>query len=185
MARASRHPVGPDGRPRHALTADGVLFDGDRVLLVRRRNPPDRGRLALPGGFVDGHESLEDAVVREVLEETGLATAIVGLVGVYSAPGRDPRGPTCTGVYLLERTGGRLRAGDDASAASFVSLAKARREKLAFDHDQVLADAILFRAALGPALAGAPSRVSAAPRNRRTSPAAPPTAPRRRRPARP
>ena len=55
MVRANRHPVGPDGRPRHALTADGVLFEGQRVLLVRRRNPPDRGRLALPGGFVDGH----------------------------------------------------------------------------------------------------------------------------------
>lgn len=168
MPPRPRHPVGPDGATRHAVTADGVLFDGDRVLLIRRGNPPDRGRLALPGGFVEGHESVEQAVVREVREETGLATEVVGLVGVYSEPGRDPRGPTCTAAYLLERVGGRLRAGDDAAAARFVPLDKARRARLAFDHDQILADAVLFRDALAPALAGVPSRVSGGPRRRRT-----------------
>jgi len=162
--------VGPDGRLRHALTADGLLFDGDRVLLVQRRNPPHRGRLALPGGFVDGGESTEDAAVREVREETGLATEVVGLVGVYSEPGRDPRGPTCTAAYLLERVGGRLRAGDDASAARFVPLREAMRRRLAFDHDRILADALLFRAALAPALRGARSRVTDARRTPRTRP---------------
>jgi 8-oxo-dGTP diphosphatase len=184
MPPASRHPVGPDGRLRHALTADGVLFDGDRVLLVRRKNPPDRGRFALPGGFVEGHESAEEAVVRELREETGLATAVVGLVGVYSAPGRDPRGPTCTAAYLMERTGGRLRAGDDASAARFMALSAARGQRLAFDHDRILADALLFRAALAPALAGVPSRVKRAPRTPRTRRSRPTTAPPRGRRAR-
>jgi len=164
--RRSRIPLGPDGEPRHALTADAVVFDGERVLLVRRGNPPFRGRLALPGGFVEGSESCEEAVLRELAEETGLKGRIAGLVGVYSAPGRDPRGPTCTTTYLVERTGGRLRAGDDAAAARFVPLRRARAERLAFDHDRMLADAVLFRAALGPALLGAPARSRRALRKR-------------------
>ena len=150
---------------RHALTADAVLFEKGRVLLVRRGRPPFKRRLALPGGFVDGAESAEDAVLRELAEETGLKARIEGLVGVYSEPGRDPRGPTCTAVFLLERTGGRLRAGDDAASARFVPLREARRERLAFDHDRVLADALLFRAALLGALRAARSRSRRAPRS--------------------
>lgn len=164
-ARPSRIPLGPDGKPRHALTADAVLFERGKVLLVRRGNPPFKGRLALPGGFVDGHESAEAAVLRELKEETGVGARILGLVGLYSDPGRDPRGPTCTAVFLLERTGGRLKAGDDAAAARFVRVRDARREGLAFDHDRVLGDALLFRAALAPLLARAPSRSRRAPRS--------------------
>lgn len=163
-ARPSRIPLGPDGLPRHALTADAVVFRGNRVLLVRRRNPPDRGSLALPGGFVEGHESAETAALRELAEETGLAGHIVGLVGLYSRPGRDPRGPTATAVFLIEAGGGRLRAGDDAASARFVPIGRATREKLAFDHNEVLADALLYRAALGPLLEGVPSRTRRAPR---------------------
>ena len=148
--RPSRIPVGPDGKPRHALTADGVLFDGDRVLLVERGHAPFRGKLALPGGFVEGTESAEQAVLREVKEETGLTARVVGLVGLYSAPGRDPRGPTATAVFLLARTGGRLQAGDDAASATFVPLRKARLAGLAFDHDLILAEAIAIRNALAP-----------------------------------
>lgn len=156
--RASRIPVGPDGRPRHALTADAVVFRGSSVLLVRRGNPPFKGALALPGGFVDGHESAEEAVLRELREETGLGGRIAGLVGLYTGPGRDPRGPTATAVYLVEAAGGRVRAGDDASVARFVPVREATRASLAFDHNQVLADALLFREALVQTLAAVPSR---------------------------
>jgi len=166
-ARPSRIPLGPDGKPRHALTADGVLFHGRAVLLIRRGHDPFKGRLALPGGFVEGHESAGQAVVREMKEETGLTTRIEGLIGFYSDPGRDPRGPTATAVYLVSRTGGRLRAGDDASAARFVPIAQARRQRLAFDHDEVLADALLYRAALSKIMGGAPSRNPGARRKRR------------------
>jgi 8-oxo-dGTP diphosphatase len=163
---ASRIPLGPDGRPRHALTADAVVFSTDRVLLVRRGNPPFKGSFALPGGFVEGRESCEDAALRELAEETGLTGRITGLVGVYSEPGRDPRGPTCTAAYLIERTGGRLRAGDDAASARFLSISRARTEGLAFDHDRMLADALLFRAALGRVLLSVPSRSRPALRKR-------------------
>ena len=162
--RPSRIPLGPDGRQRHALTADAVLIEGNRVLLVRRGNPPFKGRFALPGGFVDGEESAEDALLRELAEETGLRGRIVGLVGLYSAPGRDPRGPTATAVYLVERAGGRLAAGDDAALAAFVPIPRVRRLRLAFDHSAVLRDALLLRAALLPALSKVPSRTRRAPR---------------------
>jgi 8-oxo-dGTP diphosphatase len=165
---ASRIPLGPDGKPRHALTADAVLFEGDSVLLVERGNPPYKGMLALPGGFVEGHESAEQAVLRELKEEAGLSARLVGLVGFYSAPGRDPRGPTGTAVFLVERTGGRLRAGDDAARARFVPLKEARGAPLAFDHAAVLADALLFRAALAPVLARVPSRISRGSRTSKT-----------------
>jgi 8-oxo-dGTP diphosphatase len=166
LPRPSRHPTGPDGKPRHALTADSVVFDGSKVLLVRRGNPPFRGKFALPGGFVEGHESAEDAALRELAEETGLEGRIAGLIGVYSDPGRDPRGPTCTAAYLIEKTGGHLKAGDDATFARFVPVSLARKTGLAFDHDRVLADALLFRAALAPALSAVPSRSRPARRTR-------------------
>lgn len=163
----SRIPIGPDGRQRHALTADAVVFRGQTVLLVRRGNPPFKGALALPGGFVEGDESTEDAALRELHEETGLRGRIVGLVGLYSRPGRDPRGPTATAVYLIDAGRGAVRAGDDASAARFVPIKSATRAALAFDHSEVLADALLFRAALASVLAPAPSRVR--PNSRRGS----------------
>jgi 8-oxo-dGTP diphosphatase len=157
-SRPSRIPVGPDGRPRHALTADAIVFRGQSVLLVGRANPPHRGFLALPGGFVEGHESAEAAALRELSEETGLSGRIVGLVGLYSRPGRDPRGPTATAAYLIEATGGKLLAGDDAASARFVPIARATRQRLAFDHNEVLADGLLFREALGPLLSRVPAR---------------------------
>jgi len=164
-AASSRIPLGPDGRKRHALTADAVVFDGGRVLLVVRGNPPFRGSLALPGGFIEGGESAEEGVLRELKEETGLTGRIVGLVGFYSDPGRDPRGPTGTATYLVERTGGRLRAGDDAARARFFPVKEARRRGLAFDHDRMLADALLFRAALARVLSRVPSRTFRGPRS--------------------
>lgn len=163
-ARPSRIPVGPDGRPRHALTADAVLIEKGRVLLVRRGNPPFKGAFALPGGFVEGDESAETAVLRELSEETGFQGRLVGLVGLYSSPGRDPRGPTATAVYLVERAGGTLRAGDDAASAAFVPVRRASQERLAFDHSDVLKDALLFRAVLLPLLAPSHSRTRRAPR---------------------
>jgi 8-oxo-dGTP diphosphatase len=93
---------------------------------------------ALPGGFVEAGETVEEAVVRETLEETGLRTRVVRLLGVYSDPKRDPRGHTVSAVFELAATGGRLHGGDDAAAASFFD--KDDLPPLAFDHDRVVAD---------------------------------------------
>jgi 8-oxo-dGTP diphosphatase len=123
------------------VSADGVLVEDLKVLLVRRKNPPYEGMYALPGGFLEyGEESVEDTVVREVEEETGLRTSVQKVVGVYSRPDRDPRGHVVTTVFLLRRRGGELKAGDDAAEAGFFPLDTL--PPLAFDHAMILAQAL-------------------------------------------
>jgi 8-oxo-dGTP diphosphatase len=123
-----------------ALTTDCVVFDArGHVLLIRRKNEPYRGCYALPGGFVDVGERVEDACRRELSEETGLNVGALELIGVYSDPKRDPRGHTCTVAYLARVGRTAATAGDDAAAAEWV--ADWRAERLAFDHAQILADA--------------------------------------------
>ncbi len=120
------------------LTVDGIVFEEGKVLLVKRKREPFKGRWALPGGFVNYNERVEDAVVREVKEETNLETEIDYLFGVYSDPDRDPRGHTVSIVYVLKRRGGTLRGGDDAEDARFFPLDEL--PELAFDHGKILSD---------------------------------------------
>jgi len=77
-----------------------------------------------------------EAVIREVREETGLETRVLGLVGVFSDPGRDPRGHTVTIAYALEAIGGRLKAGSDASAIVLVD--PDEPPQMAFDHNEIV-----------------------------------------------
>jgi 8-oxo-dGTP diphosphatase len=126
----------PSARP--AVAVDGILVVDGRLVAVVRGNEPFRGRPALPGGFVELGEPTEDAIVREVLEETGLEVRVRRLVGVYSDPSRDPRGHVVSVVYELERIGGTLRAGSDASR--IVLLDPRTPGPMAFDHAQILAD---------------------------------------------
>lgn len=122
------------------LAVDCAAFDNrGRVLLVRRAKPPFAGQLALPGGFVDVGETVEDACRRELAEETGAKVRDLALVGVYSAPGRDPRGHTVSVAFATVLAGARPRAGDDAAAASWV--ADWREQRLAFDHATIVRDA--------------------------------------------
>lgn len=123
-----------------ALTVDAVWIRGGRVLLVRRGRPPFRGSWALPGGFVEVGETVEEAVLRELREETGLVGRLERLVGVYSDPGRDPRKHTVSVVFAIRGEGGEPKAGDDAGAAAWVPLAP--RPALAFDHERILEDAL-------------------------------------------
>lgn len=122
------------------LTTDCVVFDdAGRLLLVRRKYEPFRGAYALPGGFVEIGETVEDACRRELKEETGIDTGPLTLLGVYSDPKRDPRGHTCSVVYLTHVGAAEPAAGDDAAAAEWV--ADWRGKPLAFDHAKIIADA--------------------------------------------
>jgi len=123
------------------LTTDCVIFDRDgRVLLIRRKNEPFKGAYALPGGFVDVGERVEAACRREVLEETGLKVGELHLVGIYSDPGRDPRGHTVSIAYLSQLAEAPTpTAGSDAEAAQWVK--DWRSLDLAFDHAKIIADA--------------------------------------------
>jgi ADP-ribose pyrophosphatase len=121
------------------LTVDAIILYDGKLVLIRRGNEPFKGRLALPGGFVEKDETVEQAVIRETKEETGLDTEIVRLIGVYSDPGRDPRGPTVSICYLVKMTGGRLEAASDAAAAELAPTDAV--PPLAFDHGRMIADA--------------------------------------------
>lgn len=133
--------------PRPALTVDVALFSAQserlRVLLIKRGRAPFDGRWALPGGFVDEHEDLPAAALRELVEETGLEAALGPQLGAYGAPGRDPRGHTVSVVYLAWSAAGPVpvQGHDDAVDARWHD---ARRPPpLAFDHAHVLRDAVL------------------------------------------
>lgn len=123
------------------LTVDVVIPDQDgRVVLIRRANEPFRGRWALPGGFVDVGETVEQAARREVREETGLEVELERLVGVYSEPDRDPRGHNVSVAFLAHPVGdAEPRGSDDASEALLLDPAVV---ELAFDHDRIIRDAL-------------------------------------------
>jgi 8-oxo-dGTP diphosphatase len=120
------------------VTIDAAIIREGKILLVKRNKNPFKNRWALPGGFVEYGEKVENAVIREVLEETGLKVEIKKLFGVYSDPNRDPRGHTVTIVYLMNVVGGKLESGDDACDAKFFELEKL--PELAFDHDKIIND---------------------------------------------
>ncbi len=122
-----------------ALTADCVVFSGDAVILIKRKNPPFQGQYALPGGFVDDGETVEAACTREAKEETNLDVKNLRLIGAYPKPGRDPRGRTVTFAFLAEADLSNLKAGDDASEAELVS--DWQNKEIAFDHKEILFDA--------------------------------------------
>jgi 8-oxo-dGTP diphosphatase len=122
-----------------ALTTDCVAFDAKgRLLLIRRGHPPHKGKYALPGGFVDVGETVEDACRRELMEETGVKAGRLELIGVYSDPSRDPRGHTCSVAFLTRVARATAKAGDDAAAAEWVE--GWRQVELAFDHANILRD---------------------------------------------
>ena len=123
-----------------SITTDGFIIKNKKILLIRRKNPPFKGMWALPGGFIEYKETTEDAVIREVCEETGLKTKIHKLAGVYSDPNRDPRGHTITIVYILEIIDGKLIANDDASEVKFFSLKNL--PNLSFDHEEIIKEII-------------------------------------------
>jgi 8-oxo-dGTP diphosphatase len=123
-----------------ALTADCVVIDAKgRLLLVRRGRPPFKGKYALPGGFAEIGETIEDACRRELMEETGIKAGKLELLGVYSDPSRDPRGHTCSVVYLTRVARATPKAGDDAAAAEWVE--DWWKLELAFDHARIVSDA--------------------------------------------
>jgi 8-oxo-dGTP diphosphatase len=132
----ARELAGPE-TPK--LTVDVVIPAEERVVLIRRGGEPFEGQWALPGGFVEVGETVEAAAVREVAEETGLAVELARLVGVYSDPGRDPRGHNVSVAFLARVLGGELAAATDAAE---VSVLDPGAVELAFDHRRIVDDAM-------------------------------------------
>jgi 8-oxo-dGTP diphosphatase len=136
----------PADAARPALTVDVVALTirsgSPAVLLVKRLLAPFRDRLALPGGFVLEGESLRQAALRELAEETGVAPpGHLEQLRTYGPLARDPRGPVLTVAHLLLAPAwGSVKAGGDAGAAAWTDLGQATG--LAFDHNAILADGL-------------------------------------------
>ncbi len=122
-----------------AVTVDAVVEVDYKILLIKRKNPPYKGQWALPGGFVEYGESVEEAIKREVMEESNVKIEITGLIGVYSKPGRDPRGHVFS-VCFRAKGQGEEKSGSDAVDARLFNLDEALKEDLAFDHEKILRD---------------------------------------------
>lgn len=137
--------------PSPSLTADVVLLSGGKdVLLIRRGGHPYLGYAALPGGFVNPGESAADAAIRELREETGVSGFSTGdliEIGLFSDPGRDPRGWIVSDAFLLpvDRNAVKVSAGDDAADAAWIPIERTadgirlpKGVSLAFDHAEIL-----------------------------------------------
>lgn len=131
--------------PRPAVTVDIIPFiltkEGLRVLLIRRKNPPFQGCWALPGGFLDMDEELADAAVRELKEETGVAPSAMRQLSTYGKIGRDPRGRTISVAFVAAISPkSEPRAASDAASLAWYD--PKNTPDMAFDHDEILRDAV-------------------------------------------
>ncbi|SRR5579875_1144813 len=128
-------------------TVDVIIPRGREILMVRRKKDPFKGRLALPGGFIDWGEPAEKAAVREAKEETSLVVEPVDILGVYSDPKRDPRGHMMTTVFVTVVIGGEEKAGDDSAKIEWIDLDTLGKKKdsFAFDHAQIVSDYISWK----------------------------------------
>jgi len=121
------------------LTVDMVVKKDDCILLIERKNEPHGW--ALPGGFVDYGEFVEDAAKRELLEETGIEAGEIHLLGVYSDPARDKRGHTASVVYYTTAKRDPI-AGDDAKNAKFFTI-RGLPDDIVFDHKKIINDYLI------------------------------------------
>ncbi|MFH1578214.1 MAG: macro domain-containing protein [Candidatus Omnitrophota bacterium] len=126
------------------ITVDAIIEVGDGVVLIERSNPPFGW--ALPGGFVDYGESLEQAVRREAKEESNLELEALRQLHTYSEPGRDPRFHTISSVYV-GRGVGEAKSGSDAANLKIVNINELKNYNFAFDHNKIIDDYLKQRQA--------------------------------------
>ncbi len=128
--------------PRPMVTVDAVVFavtaDVIKLLLIKRGNEPFKGQWAIPGGFIGMDEELDDAVARELQEETGLTGIALEQMHTFGTCGRDPRGRQITVVYMgiIKEGLDRVKAGDDAAMTQWFDINNLP-PNMAFDHNFV------------------------------------------------
>ncbi|KAA2281114.1 NUDIX domain-containing protein [Candidatus Nitrosocosmicus agrestis] len=129
-------------------TTDVIITREEEILVVKRKRNPFKDELAIPGGFVNENETVEQAAVREIMEETALPIRLREILGVYSDPKRDPRKHIITTVFIGEIIGNKKIepvAGDDASAIKWISIGSISDFKFAFDHKRILNDFVRWK----------------------------------------
>ncbi|MFC2151673.1 NUDIX domain-containing protein [Bacteroidota bacterium] len=135
--------------PRPAVTVDIIVIkevkDSVQILLIERKNEPFKNQWALPGGFVDIEEEIEEAAYRELEEETSISKIKLSQFRTFGKIGRDPRGRTISVVYygILPKKNQEIRANDDAKSLKWFSINEI--PKLAFDHNDVVENFLLYK----------------------------------------
>ncbi len=133
--------------PMPMVTVDATVFtflnNKAKLLLIKRGNEPFKGKWAIPGGFIEIDEELEDAVARELAEETGLTNVPLEQMRTFGRCGRDPRGRQITIVFMgiVPSSRNKVKGGDDAAKANWFDIEKLP-QNMAFDHDEVAGFAI-------------------------------------------
>ena len=126
-----------------SLTADIFIFNENfEFILIKRKNDPFKDCWALPGGFVEYGESVEDAAVREAKEETSIDVELIDLVNVYSKSDRDPRGHTITVAFTAKGDFNSKKADSDASDINIFTQNQLDEINIAFDHKQIIDDCL-------------------------------------------
>jgi 8-oxo-dGTP diphosphatase len=134
--------------PRPAVTVDNLIFSFEekevQVLLVQRKLPPFKGEWALPGGFVEINESLDDAALRELREETGIDNAFIQQLKSFGEVDRDPRGRIISVAYfaLVRKESVTITPGSDAQGVAWFNVNEL--PILAFDHDEIIDYAVEY-----------------------------------------
>ncbi len=123
-------------------TVDIIIEIGDKIILIERKNPPYGW--AIPGGFVDYGESLENAARREAFEETSVTVELYEQFYTYSRPDRDPRHHTITTVFLARALSGTPKADDDAKSLELFT-SDSLPDTIAFDHRNILMDYFTYK----------------------------------------
>ena len=131
-----------------SVTVDSVIFSKDqgneKVLLVKRKNEPYKGRWAVPGGFLEDDETPEAGALRELEEETGLQLHNLKQIMAFGKPDRDPRGRTISIAFFGEAASeAEIKGSDDAAEAKWTDLNDL--PDLAFDHSEIILAAIKLR----------------------------------------
>ena len=125
---------------KFGVAADPVIVDGKKVLLMRRSYPPFEGKLEFPGGFMEPGETIEEACVREAMEETGLKVEPIEILGVYTNMGRDPRGQTVGIAFVCRPKTKRVEISREASGYVWADISKIDTSELGFDHEKIIGD---------------------------------------------
>jgi len=126
-------------------TVDIIIEKDDKIVLIRRKNEPFKGKLAIPGGFVNEGELVEHEAIKEAKEETSLDVELIDILGVYSIPDRDPRGHLMTTAFIAKAIGGKVKGGDDAVDASWFKIDEKILNELSFDHKKIITDYIKWK----------------------------------------
>ncbi len=119
--------------------ADGIIrTKNGEIVLIKRGHKPFKNHWALPGGMVEINEHIEDGLIREMKEEIGIIVQPLEILGVFSAPDRDPRGRVISTVFICNCSEDGMIAGDDAKELKILPLVDALALELAFDHKFIL-----------------------------------------------